>query len=128
MAEWYGPNMPFLGPGNTVLGRQEDIRLIQNDLLQLLYTLPGERVHRPNFGTPLRTSIFDPMSDLTISVLRDSILSAINREEPRLINVSVGAVPDRDNNLLTINITGQLTNDPSRTLTLEESIKVPPTQ
>jgi hypothetical protein len=51
---WFGFNPPFIGGQQKVMSRQEDLRLIKNDLLQLLLTVPGERVHRPTFGSPIR--------------------------------------------------------------------------
>jgi phage baseplate assembly protein W len=125
---WFGANMPFTGPGNTVMGRQEDLRLITNDVLQLLYTVPGERVHRPSFGTPLRTTLFDQMSAQTIASLRSAISQAIAQEEPRLSNVDVSLTPEPDSNLLHIKITGWLTNDPAKRFALSETIDVPSAQ
>ena len=57
MATYFGQNPPFVGGAEKVLSRQEDIRLIKNDILQLIMTSPGERVHRPNFGTAVRETI-----------------------------------------------------------------------
>lgn len=88
---YYGINPPFLGGAQGVLSRQVDDRLIKNDLLQLILTLPGERVHRPAFGTLLRAIPFDTMDDAGLSRLALNIETAIETYEDRVIVDSVTA-------------------------------------
>ena len=76
MVNFYGFNPPFLGGNQNVLSRQEDVRLIQTDILQLLLTSPGQRVMRPNFGTSINYQLFDPLDEEADGnfELRDSII------------------------------------------------------
>jgi phage baseplate assembly protein W len=90
MATWYGPNFPFYR-GNTVFGvaqkvaaRQEDERLIKNDLLQGLLTNPGERLFRPNFGAGVKTFLFE-LNDATMHTqLENAIATQISTYHPRV--------------------------------------------
>lgn len=125
VAQWYGFNPPFIGGTQTVLTRQEDVRLITNDLLQLILTVPGERVHRPTFGTILRSSVFEPFDNITVLQIRDDILNAISREEPRVTDVIVYLQGDKDEQVLRVKVTCVLTFDPNVKLELETAVSAP---
>ena len=121
MAKYYGFNPPFLGGPQKVLGRQEDLRLIKNDVLQLILTVPGERIYRPNFGTNLRLAIMEQMTTQTLSDVRSNILEAISTNEPRLTNVNVVLTANENANSVTVKVTGTLTFDPSINFLLERT-------
>jgi phage baseplate assembly protein W len=93
MAKWFGTNFPFykgnnlLGVTAKVLPRQEDTRLINNDLIQGLMTIKGERWFRPTFGGSIPTFLFDPNDSVTYSQISGSINDFVSRFEPR-INIS----------------------------------------
>lgn len=118
MARWYGANFPFVGGNENVLSRQEDGRLIKNDLLQLLLTIPGERVARPYFGTPLRSFTFEDMSPQSIARLKSGISSSIAINEPRVqINrLDLSAKPDQ--NYLEILLVVSMVDNPRIQLTI----------
>jgi phage baseplate assembly protein W len=105
MPLWYGFNAPFLGGKEKVLSRQEDEKLIRNDLLQLLLTAPGERVMRPNFGSPIRPFLFEQMSEAELDQLRVGILEAIEQYEPRVVATEVTLEP-KDTGDLNITVYG----------------------
>lgn len=105
MAMYFGPNAPFVGRGKY-LPRQEDDRLIRNDLLQLLLTSPGERVMRPDFGGGLRSFLFEQMDDNSISSLASDIKASIARDEKRVTVKEVKLERDEANNLLSVKIFG----------------------
>lgn len=68
---------------------RESIRLI-------LLTSPGERLMRERFGCGIRQFLFEPNTVTTRELLRDRIVQAITRWEPRAAvqDVTVEAVPD----------------------------------
>jgi len=125
MATYFGYNAPFMGGTQRVLGKQEDQRLIKNDLLQLLLTLPGERVHRPTFGTSLRATVFDQFTDGVLRDLRSNIQTAIEAQEPRITNVQVFLQSDKQNHQLGVTITGQMSNDPATDFLLATTVATP---
>lgn len=140
-ATYYGFNPPFLLSTQTsanvnksnkepnkyrgILPRQSDLRLVKNDVLQLLLTVPGERVHRPTFGTALKSTVFEPMTGSVISDLQNNILTAINNNEPRLINVRCILTPVPADLLLKIVITGQMSYDPTIDFLLSTAVPAP---
>ena len=123
-AEYYGFNPPFIGGAENILSRQEDERLIKNDILQLLLTVPGERVMRPDFGVNLRNFVFESMSSPQLSILRSEIQNQIASQEPRVNIESVVLKRDDDNNRLQINIVVNLKKDPKRQLSIEQFISL----
>ncbi len=123
-AFYFGFNPPFRD-NRGVLARQEDSRLIKNDILQLLLTIPGERVHRPTFGTILRTSVFDPLTDANVATLEQSIQRALILNEPRLNNPQVHITVDRDKSLVNVRVIGELSYDTNERLEIIASIDAP---
>ena len=54
---------------------------------QVLLTNPGERAHRPDFGTGLRRMVFAPNGTPTASLLQTTIFQNLNRWLGDLITV-----------------------------------------
>lgn len=63
----------------------------------ILGTTQGERVMRPRFGCGVREFAFGPTDDTTLRLLEGDIREAIRVWEPRVEDVDVAAIPDRDN-------------------------------
>jgi len=105
MPLFYGFNSPFMGGKEKVLSRQVDEKLIRNDLLQLLLTAPGERVMRPDFGSPIRPFLFEQMTAADLSTLKDGIITAIEKFEPR-VTVTDVTIESNDNGVLIITVFG----------------------
>ncbi len=101
---YFGFNPPFIGGPSGILSRQEEDKLIKNDLLQLLLTIPGERVMLPNFGTQLRAIIFDQLDDATLDLLSFGVTTAINQYEPRIALQNVYIQPDYDRHGIALRI------------------------
>lgn len=92
MANFLGVPYPITKTPLGFLYSQNGINQIKSDLLTLLLTNPGERVMNPNFGTPLRSLLFEP-NDVTLQFqAKNMIIQSIKRWEPRIaiqqINVS----------------------------------------
>jgi len=124
-ARYYGINPPFVGGTQKIFSRQEDLRLIKNDILQLLLTIPGERVHRPTFGCQLRATVFDLADSTTLMWLNQDITQAIGREEPRVTDVKVFLDLDQQGKQLNATVTCRLTFDPSVQLQIDAKLKFP---
>lgn len=124
MAVYFGFNPPFIGGTEKVLSRQEDMRLIKNDLLQLIMTSPGERVHRPTFGTPVRNSVFDPSDEVSYDLLADGIREEIENSEPRVFGPEVTVQAVDDGKTVKVRVLANLTFDPQAILELEQEILI----
>ena len=124
MAIYFGQNPPFTGGAEKVLSRQEDLRLIKNDLLQLIMTSPGERIHRPTFGTAIRETLFDPSDDISYDLLADGIREEIIRSEPRVFDPQVSVQSVEDGQVVKVRVVANVTFDPNAILELEQDIAV----
>ncbi len=71
---------------------------IEQAILIILGTRPGERVMRPTFGCRAYELIFEPNTSATISQLREYVHEALRMWEPRIevrsINISVDSAHD----------------------------------
>jgi len=76
-----------------------DQEAVKQDLLNHIYTVKGERVHQPDFGTRIPLLAFEPLDEKTLSIVRED-LTAVFTYDPRvkLIGLSVNAAPS--NNLI----------------------------
>lgn len=122
---YFGFNPPFLKDGK-VMPVQTDERLIKNDLLQLLLTSPGERAFRPEFGTELRRSLFEPIDNFQVDEIRNSIALSIDRFEPRVKVSEIFVERDDSNNQINVKVFAALTINPNRILELNLRIPVGP--
>ena len=113
----YGTPYPIVKTPQGLLSPVKNYEAIKADLLQLLLTNPGERVMIPDFGTPLRTLIFEQNTTTLAENARTMIIEAIRNWEPRIAvqNITVrnqgtmfdndDADPDSVGNELYISIT-----------------------
>lgn len=76
---------------------------IDQSILIILSTRPGERVMRPTFGCRASELLFEPRSAATSSLLQEYILEALRMWEPRIevLQVNVDETGGRTGVLLT---------------------------
>lgn len=86
---------PILKTPRGLLATQGGLNQIKSDLLVLLMTNPGERVMLPEFGTPLRTLMFEPNDAVIIQQARQIIIDSVSQWEPRITvsDISVSLLP-----------------------------------
>lgn len=74
-----------------------DIDTVKQDLLNHIYTIPGERVMLPDFGTRIPMLAFEPIDDKTIEIIREDLYKVFNYD-PRVevLAVTVLALPDNN--------------------------------
>ena len=76
---------------------------IRQLILQVLFTAPGERINRPDFGAGVRRLVFAPNSPGTASLAQTSVYQALTRWLGRLIQVH-GVEAEADNEKLIIRV------------------------
>jgi phage baseplate assembly protein W len=79
-------------------------RAIIRSVRNIVETIPTERFFNPDFGSDVRSSLFDIVDYATVSIIEDQILIAINSYEPRVENVQVTVDPELDNNALEVTV------------------------
>ncbi len=86
---------------------------IRQSIYMIIYTVPGERLMRPDFGCQIHELIFDPANKQTAIIAERYVRDALERWEPRinLDQVSVEASQE-DLGELIVNIVYRLKNFP----------------
>lgn len=60
---------------------------VEQMIMQVLLTSPGERVHMPDFGCGVRRMVFAPNSNLSASLAQAAIFEALNKWLSTVITV-----------------------------------------
>ena len=81
-----------IGAGGAVTSARRDH--VRQQIEQVLFTDPGERVFRPEFGAGIRALIFEPngsvLADILAKRLTDSLADALQGEvDPKTLQVDV---------------------------------------
>lgn len=78
---------------------KEDDDHIRDMIEQLLFTSPGERVNRPDFGSDLLRKVFEPASSELASALQFSVQASLQRWLSDLIEVQKLEVTSEESTL-----------------------------
>jgi phage baseplate assembly protein W len=70
---------PYVFDSNHVTGLAAEPAHVRQMLEQLLFTMPGERVNRPDFGCGIQRMVFAPQSTEVVATLQALIESEIHR-------------------------------------------------
>lgn len=116
---WRGFNPPFFGGQSNVLSPQYDERLIKNDLLLLIFTVPGERRNRPLYGCPLRTFLFEPANENVANEIRMTLADTIERYEQRVTIEDINVVWMAESKAYVISLTFTINSNPAQPLLIE---------
>ena len=102
-----GVSLPFNAPGvfNKTYSTKDQIK---SNLINLLLTDKGERIMNPEFGTDLRRSLFDSMTNLNSDILKLKIIDSINIFIPEIILGEVKVEPNFDYNTLNVTVNYRL--------------------
>ncbi len=69
---------------------------VEQMIKQVLFTNPGERINRPDFGCGIRRMVFAPNSDVTASLAQVSVYQALDKWLGSVIDVSRVEVEARE--------------------------------
>lgn len=70
-----------------------NINAIQNSLISLLTTSPGEKILNPIFGIDFGDILFLPVSETRAEVIGEGIIEVIEKFEPRMNLISLDITP-----------------------------------
>lgn len=88
------------------LGVTEDAdRHLKDKILAVLFTVPGERVNRPQFGVGLDRYVFESLDELTLAAFEFRVTEGLRRDigdELIVDGVDIGTSPADGQLLLTI--------------------------
>jgi phage baseplate assembly protein W len=76
-----------------------NVELIEEDLFNELFTIKGERLEMPDFGTRIPLLIFEPNDTQSADVLKEDVTAVISHD-PRVNLVACDIVSSPDNHRL----------------------------
>lgn len=76
---------------------------IQDMIEQVLFTSPGERVNRPNFGSGLMQLVFAPNSDALAAATQLTVQSSLQQWLGDIINVEA-VIVENEESMLTVSV------------------------
>jgi phage baseplate assembly protein W len=86
------------GLGRLAAERSYDAH-VEQLILQVIFTAPGERINRPDFGCGLRRMLFAPNSDASANLAQVSVRQALDRWLGSVIAVDDVKVTAREETL-----------------------------
>ena len=98
-----GISLPFNGPVafNSTYSTYDQIK---SNLIDLLLTNKGERVFNPEFGSDLRSALFEGLNEDTDNEIRSLITTNVSIFVPEVTVTNLDIVQDKDNNSLSVSI------------------------
>lgn len=88
----------FDGKGRTATTDADDH--VRDMIFQVLFTNPGERVNRPDFGCGLLQLVFEPNSDVLVATTQFMVQGALQRWLADVIRVEDVQVTSEDGRLV----------------------------
>jgi len=79
-------------------------RAISRSIRNIVETISTERYFDPDFGSNVRSSLFENIDFGIVGVIESQILESIANYEPRVDNVQVEVLPEYDNNALEVTV------------------------
>jgi hypothetical protein len=92
----------FDGRGRTAQSRGNDY--VKDLIEQVLFTAPGERVNRPDFGSGLNQLVFEPLGDEMAATVQFTVRGALEHWLSEVIRVEDLSVT-REDSRLTVTLT-----------------------
>ncbi|TRD16107.1 GPW/gp25 family protein [Palleronia caenipelagi] len=85
--------------------RVSRLRHIRDQVEQVLFTSPGERVFRPEYGFGARRFVFEPNRAQVWEIARNRLMASLaealaGEVDPKTLKVDVGMSPDKPEQLL----------------------------
>jgi len=77
---------------------QNNVDAVIQSIKNIVYTRPGERPRKPEFGSGVLALLFEPVTAITSDRILNAITNAIKNFEPRcnLLGVTVNVLPDQN--------------------------------
>jgi phage baseplate assembly protein W len=94
MATFTGLAFPFRRGATSVPDVATDADLVKMSIQQIIMTMQGERVMRPDVGSSVYRFVFDNNDTTMYHILKIEIRSALAKFEPRVRVEDVSIVPD----------------------------------
>ena len=91
-------------PNTKDIARRVDVQAVKQSLRSLLLTQYYEKPFKPQYGSPIRGLLFEPVDMATGTSLATEIKRAIVNYEPRVEVQNIAVDDDQDRNRLVVDI------------------------
>jgi phage baseplate assembly protein W len=81
---------------NDIVGSY-DLGAIENSIVNIFTTFPGDKILNPNFGLNLNQFLFGPCNTDTAQMIGEAVRNTIKVQEPRVDLKEVNVIVDYDN-------------------------------
>ena len=88
----------------------KDAVSVKRGIKNVLLTAPFERLYQPEFGSGIKTILFEPMTPLTEQRLSDACADAIDAWEKRASVIDITVIPEEDYNRYRVAIKFSINN------------------
>ena len=102
-------------PGTGDVAMRYDDQAVIASVRNLLLTNFYERPFQPKLGSNVDALLFEPVNDLTASVLENEVQNVINNFEPRVQIKSINVVVNPDKNSFSVNLEFYIGNNTTPT-------------
>jgi phage baseplate assembly protein W len=102
-------------PGTGDVAMRYDDQAVIASVRNLLLTNFYERPFQPKLGSNVDALLFEPINDLTASILENEVQNVINNFEPRVQIKSINAIANPDKNSFSVNLEFYIGNNTSPT-------------
>lgn len=91
-----GVGYPFTRGDRGYFKESSGLDLIEGNIMQIIGTIPGERVMLPEFGCKIRQVLFDHINAGTLALAKTYVIDAIKRWEGRVVLISTEVLASED--------------------------------
>lgn len=102
-------------PGKNDVALSYDDKAVIRSVRNLLMTNFYDRVFQPKIGSNINKLLFEPISDITASIIEDDILTTIKNYEPRVSINLIEVVADLDRNAFSVKLQFYIGNNSTPT-------------
>jgi len=81
-----------------------NLEAIKNSIFNIFSTMPGQKILNPVFGLNLLQFLFSGVTDENAQLIGETILSGLQKYEPRVTVEKIYIVPDPENNTYQIGL------------------------
>ena len=86
----------------------KDNAAIKQAIVNLILTNKGERLFNPDYGSDIRSYLFEPLDYAIAGIIKNNMQLSLARYEPRIRVTSIACVPNFQDNGLDVEMTYEI--------------------
>ena len=94
----------FANPMSGDIGKKTGAGAVKGAILSILKTDFNERLFQPEFGSNIRSLLFEPMNPITVERIKTEVKEAVTRHEPRAQVTGVKVEAQEDKNRYVVSV------------------------